>query len=53
LQEYQDIYGPETVVLYQCGCFYEIYGVDSQRETIGLVREADAHLQLKIAITAF
>ena len=41
-QEYINIYndsikkyGPKTAVLYQCGSFYELYGVDNDTEKLG------------------
>ena len=39
-QQYEAIYGVDkTVVLYQCGKFYELYGVDNDEEKIGKVIE--------------
>lgn len=39
LNKYQKIYGAKTIVLMQNGMFYEIYGVDNEKEKIGLVKE--------------
>lgn len=39
LVKYQGIYGPKTIVLYQNGDFFEVYGVDNETEKVGLVGE--------------
>lgn len=33
--KYEKMYGPNTVVLYQNGSFFEVYGVDNDEEKIG------------------
>ena len=38
LSKYVALYGEQTTVLYQCGMFHEIYGVDNDKEQIGNVK---------------
>lgn len=35
--KYQNEYGDNTCILFQCGSFYEVYGVDNEEEQIGNV----------------
>ena len=39
LQKYQNLYGPRTTVLYECGMFFEFYGVENETEHLGMVSE--------------
>lgn len=39
LDKYSSEYGPKTTILYQCGKFFEIYGVDNNNEKLGQVYE--------------
>jgi DNA mismatch repair protein MutS len=48
LEKYQNIYGPETIVLYQNGHFYECYGVDNDQEKVGLVKEVSQMLNIQM-----
>ena len=47
MTKYQGIYGPQTIVLYQNGEFFEVYGVDNDKEKIGLVREVSNMLNIQ------
>lgn len=46
--KYQQIYGPKTVVLYQNGMFYEVYGIDNAQEKVGLVKEVSDMLNIQM-----
>ena len=46
--KYRVIYGEKTIVLYQNGGFFEVYGVDNQTEKIGLVKEISSLLNLQM-----
>jgi DNA mismatch repair ATPase MutS len=48
LLQYQKTYGLKTVVLYQNGMFFEIYGVDNQEEKVGLVKEVSEMLNIQM-----
>lgn len=48
LNRYQQQYGPKTIVFYQNGMFFEMYGVDNEQEKIGLVREMSGILNLQM-----
>lgn len=46
-QQYEKIYGEDrTVILYQCGKFYEVYGVDNANEKLGKVSEIASLLRI-------
>ena len=54
-QEYINIYndsikkyGPKTAVLYQCGSFYELYGVDNDTEKLGNIEEITNVLNIQL-----
>lgn len=49
--KYQKQYGSQTTILYQCGMFYEIYGVDNEQEKIGHVAELSELLRTKFTRT--
>ena len=38
-KKYRALYGEKTIVLYQNGGFFEVYGVDNQTEKVGLVKK--------------
>jgi DNA mismatch repair protein MutS len=46
--KYQKIYGQKTVVLYQNGSFFEVYGVDNEKEKVGLVKEISEILNIQM-----
>jgi len=48
LVKYQKTYGEKTVVLYQNGMFFETYGVDNEKEKIGLVKEVSDMLNIQL-----
>ncbi len=48
LKKYQKIYGLKTVVLYQNGMFFELYGVDNDKEKVGCVREVAEILNIQL-----
>jgi len=40
-------YGPDTIVLYECGSFYEMYGVENEHETIGQASRMEELLNIR------
>ena len=48
---YQKIYGERTTVLYQCGMFYEVYGIDNQFEKLGHAAEIAQLLNIQLTRT--
>uniref|UniRef100_A0A6C0EJD5 DNA mismatch repair proteins mutS family domain-containing protein n=1 Tax=viral metagenome TaxID=1070528 RepID=A0A6C0EJD5_9ZZZZ len=38
-EKYEKKYGPKTIVLYECGQFFEIYGVENETEKLGKIYE--------------
>ena len=42
-------YGPNTVILYQCGSFYEIYEIDNEEEQIGNAKRLSRILEMTYA----
>ena len=38
-QKYELKYGDKTIVLYECGLFFEIYGIVNETETVGKIYE--------------
>ena len=48
LNKYQKIYGKQTIVLLQNGHFYEMYGVDNEKEKVGLVKEMSGLLNIQM-----
>ena len=48
LAKYQKIYGDKTILLYQNGMFFEIYGVDNEKEKVGSVKEISDLLNIQM-----
>jgi len=48
---YQRKYGDKTTVLYQCGMFYEIYGIDNEQEKLGHAPEIAVLLNVQLTRT--
>lgn len=48
LEKYQKIYSENVVVLYQLGSFFEIYGVQNDKETLGNVQEIAQLLNIQL-----
>lgn len=46
--QYRGQYGSSTTVLYQCGMFYEVYGVDNATETFGHAGEIANLLNIQL-----
>jgi DNA mismatch repair protein MutS len=46
--KYQKIYGARSIVLYQNGMFFEVYGVDNEKEKVGLVKEISDLLNIQM-----
>jgi len=38
-KKYEEKYGHKTIVLYECGQFFEIYGVENEQEKVGKIYE--------------
>ncbi len=49
--KYSKIYGEKTVVLYQCGMFHEIYGIDNETEKVGNAKEISSILNIQLTRT--
>lgn len=49
LDKYTAIYGPNTIVFYQNGMFFEVYGVDNEIEKLGMAREIAEMLCITLA----
>jgi len=47
----QKKYGNQSTVLYQCGMFYELYGVDNETEKLGNVEEISTVLNIQMTRT--
>lgn len=47
-QQYEKKYGPQTIVLYAKGSFFEIYGVDNKTEKIGRAAEMSDLLNVQL-----
>ena len=45
-QKYEKIYGENTIVLYQNGSFFEIFGLDNKDEKVGLPKEVSETLNI-------
>lgn len=48
LDKYKQIYGDNVVILYQLGSFYELYGIDNNKEKIGNVQEIAQLLNIQL-----
>jgi len=48
-QKYELKYGAKTIVLYECGQFFEIYGIVNETETVGKIYEVADITNLSIA----
>ncbi len=48
LSKYIALYGDKTTVLYQCGMFHEIYGVDNDTEMIGNAKKLSDLLGIQL-----
>lgn len=48
LENYQKIYGEQTVILMQIGSFYECYGIDNNKEKLGNVQEITQLLNIQL-----
>ena len=48
LEKHKKIYGEKTIVFYQNGHFYELYGVENQNTKIGMVREISEILNIQM-----
>jgi len=48
LEKYEEKYGPRTIVLYMVGSFYEMYGIDNDREKIGHLHEICEFLNIQV-----
>jgi DNA mismatch repair protein MutS len=48
LIKYHAIYGQKTIVLYQNGAFYEVYGIDNEKEKIGAVKQVSDMLNIQM-----
>lgn len=46
--EYEKVYGKNTVVVMEVGSFFEVYGVDNEKETIGKPKEIGDLLNLQL-----
>jgi DNA mismatch repair protein MutS len=51
LTKYIALYGEKTTVLYQCGMFHEIYGVDNETEQIGNTKKLSNLLGIQLTRT--
>ena len=40
-------YGPKTALLYQCGSFYEFYGVNNETEKLGNIEGSSREENIK------
>ena len=47
-EKYEKKYGPKTIVLYECGKFFEIYGVINDQEKAGKIMEIAAITNLNV-----
>jgi DNA mismatch repair protein MutS len=45
-QKYEKLYGDNTIVLYQNGSFFEIFGIDNDIEKIGCPKEISETLNI-------
>ncbi|MBT6334510.1 MAG: DNA mismatch repair protein, partial [Candidatus Magasanikbacteria bacterium] len=45
---FETVYGPNTLLLMEVGSFFEIYGVDNDKETIGKPREIADILNIQL-----
>lgn len=48
LTQYQQLYGERTIVLYRNGSFFEVYGIDNEKEKVGAVREISNLLNIQM-----
>src|SRR5437660_276676 len=46
--KYHEIYGEKMIVLYQNGIFFETYGVDNEKEKVGIVKEISDLLNIQM-----
>jgi len=49
-KDFQDKYGPKTLVLCQVGAFFEVYGVDNDFEQIGVTDEISKLLNIQCTL---
>ena len=45
-QKYTKLYGKKTIVLMEVGSFYEMYGVDNEKEKITPIKEVSQTLNI-------
>ena len=48
LDHYTKEYGSQTIVLYQCGKFFEIYGIQNEEENVGCVYQIGELLNFQV-----
>lgn len=50
-EKYRSQYGDRTTVLYQCGMFYEVYGIENEHERLGHASEIATLLNIQLTRT--
>lgn len=50
-EKYRSQYGDRTTVLYQCGMFYEVYGIENEHERLGHASEIASLLNIQLTRT--